>query len=111
MIKPNHPKRRYLAIQVISETSFSGEDLLKTVQGMLLKLYGEYGLSRSGLRLLEFHSVQGEGILTCNHDFMPQMRSTLAAVRTVAGKPVIPQVLGVSGTVKRLRRKFMEGKP
>jgi len=100
-------KRRYLALRLI------GGKVLKTalwssVVDVYLRLYGEYGLSKAGLRLIEFNENRGVAIISVNHRSLPYLRAALSLLREVDGKRVIIQVLGVSGTLKRLRSKFLK---
>jgi len=100
-------KRRYLALKLMGGRVFK-TSLWSSVIDIYLRLYGEYGLSKAGLRLIEFNEDQGVAIISVNHRSLPYLRAALSLLREVDGKKVIIQVLGVSGTLKRLRRKFLK---
>lgn len=98
-------KRRYLALRVLSEQSISKRDMLDAVWNALLQLFGEYGASQTNLTLIEYNSEKSQGILRCSHRAVEMVRASVASVTEINGKPVAIDVLGVSGTLKALRKK------
>lgn len=98
-------KTRYLALKVECEGEFNRDSFWKELIETYLRLYGEYGLSRANLRLLEFKD--NLIILSVSHGALPYLRAALTLIRELDGAKTIIHVLGVSGTVKRLKAKFL----
>ncbi|MGQ9722013.1 MAG: Rpp14/Pop5 family protein [Candidatus Jordarchaeum sp.] len=98
-------RNRYVAFKIISEANFSEEDIVHCLWRMLLSLFGEVGGSRTNFWLIEY-SEEGNGILRCTHTSVDIMKSVLATITELNGFPLIINVLGVSGTIKGVRRFF-----
>jgi RNase P/RNase MRP subunit POP5 len=100
-------RNRYLAFKIISESVFSADDIVHCIWRTLLSLFGEVGGSRTNFWLIEY-SESGHGILRCTHTSVDIMKSVLATVIELKGFALIIDVLGVSGTIKGVRRFFQE---
>ena len=100
-----HERRRYLAIKVLSEQSISKRDIVDAVWNAVLQLFGEYGASQTNLTFIEYNSEKSWGIVRCSHRALEMVRASVASVTEINGKPVAIDVLGVSGTLKALRKK------
>ncbi|MBS7611020.1 ribonuclease P protein component 2 [Candidatus Bathyarchaeota archaeon] len=99
-------KTRYLALKVECDGKFNRDSFWRNLIETYLRLYGEYGLSKANLRLLEFRENRF-AILSANHNALPYLRAALMLIRELDGMRTIIHVLGVSGTVKRLKAKFL----
>jgi len=71
----------------------------------ILKLFGEYGASQANLILIEYNQQKSSAILRCSHTTVEMVRASIASVTEINGKPVVIHVVGVSGTLRALRRK------
>ena len=100
-------RNRYIAFKIISESVFSEDDIVHCIWRTLLSLFGEVGGSRTNFWLIEY-SETGYGILRCTHTSIDVMKSVLATVIELNGSALIVDVLGVSGTIKGVRRFFRE---
>lgn len=98
-------KRRYLAVQVESEGSFSRKDFMDAVWKALLQLFGEYGASKTNLALIEYDVRSKRGILRCSHDAIDMVRAAVSCVSKLDETLIAIHVLRVSGTLKALRKK------
>lgn len=105
---PRRVKRRYIALRVLGDGAFAFKDIMGGLQGELLRLYGEYGVGKANLQLMEFDDRLLVGVVRCNSSSLIQVRAAIAALTEVAGKPAALHSLGVSGTIKALRRKFLQ---
>ncbi|MEM2133261.1 MAG: Rpp14/Pop5 family protein [Candidatus Freyarchaeota archaeon] len=102
-------RNRYIAFKIISETTFSADVIVNGIWRMLLNLFGEVGASRTNFWLIEYSPETGEGILRCTHTCVDMMKATLAAINELNESPLIINALGVSGTIKGVRRFFEKG--
>jgi len=95
-------KRRYLALKIDSKEAFSSKEFMDAVWDALLKLYGEYGTSRSGLKLIDHDAEERLAVLRIAHGEVEAVRAALASVTKIQDKPAAIHVLKVSGTIRGL---------
>jgi len=100
-------RQRYLVLRIMSEETVNKEDLIKAVWNAVLQLYGEYGTSQVNLATIEVDPERNCAILRCSHKALEMVRASLASITEINAKPVAIYVLGVSGTLKSLRKKFL----
>jgi RNase P/RNase MRP subunit POP5 len=99
-------KRRYLALQIDSDGVASRKELLYAVCDAVVKLYGEYGASLTGLTLIDYDEERKTAILRTSLVTVNMVRASLASMRSLAGAEAAVHVLAVSGTIKALRKKL-----
>ena len=100
-------RRRYLALKVVSEQPIKGGDVMDAVWKAVLQLFGEYGASQAGLSLIECNSQKNYAIVRCSHTAADMVRASVASVTEINEKPAAIHVLGVSGTLRALRKKAL----
>lgn len=100
-------KRRYLALQVDSDGIPSSKELMDAIWNAVVKLYGEVGASLTSLSLIEYDVENRIGVIRTAQGTVNLVRASLASITVVAGKEAAVHVLGVSGTIKALRKKFL----
>jgi ribonuclease P/MRP protein subunit POP5 len=101
-------KKRYIAFKVHSEARVSKKDVTNTILQETVRFYGELSASDFGLWIMEFDEETGDGFLVCNRRFQGDMIACLALIDLVGRENVSFQVLGASGTIKALKRKFLK---
>jgi RNase P/RNase MRP subunit POP5 len=72
----------------------------------VVKLYGEYGGSLTGLTLIDYYEERKTAILRTSLVTVNMVRASLASMRSLAGAEAAVHVLAVSGTIKALRKKL-----
>ena len=95
-------KRRYLALQLESETLPSEREFMDAIWASLTKLYGEVGASLAGLVLINFDGNRRIFVVRTSLASLSMVRASLAVVTVVAGKAGSVHVLAVSGTLRAL---------
>lgn len=100
-------KNRYLVYHVRSEEPVTGEGIGKAVWKTALEFLGELGVSRSGLRIVEFDEKAQKGIVKADRSSVEEARAVLALVKQAGGERVALNVLGVSGILKKARAKWL----
>jgi RNase P/RNase MRP subunit POP5 len=98
-------RRRYLALEIDAPESFGPKELMDAIWGSVLKLYGEYGASRTGLVLIDCNAEKGFAVIRTVHTAVEMVRTALASLTSIANKPAAVHVLRVSGTIKALYEK------
>jgi len=99
-------KKRYVAFFVFTDSRLSESDVVSAVHHSIMELFGETGLSTAGFSLVEYQN--GCGIMKCNLDFLDKFKFSLAFIERIGDARVSFIVLGVSGTIKSARRKFIK---
>ena len=99
-------KRRYLALKVDSEESFGSKELMNALWQAFLKLFGEYGASKSGLALIDHNREKEILIVRVAHKEVEKARAAVATITRIESKPVAVHVVSVSGTLKALKEKL-----
>ena len=79
---------------------------MDAVWNAVLKLYGEYGASRSGLTLIDYDAEKGLAVIRTTHTTVEMVRAALASITKIQDKPAAIHVLTVSGTIRALHKKI-----
>lgn len=101
-------RRRYLALKIDSDETFSSREFMIAVWDAVLRLYGEYGGSRTGLALIDYDAEEKFAILRTAHTTVNMVRAALASITKIGDEPVAIHVLRVSGTIKALSKKIRQ---
>ena len=100
-------RRRYLALRVVSEQRVTERAVMDAVWNAVLKLFGEYGASQANLRLMEYDQQRNFAVVRCFHTALERVRASIASITEIGGKPAVIHVMGVSGTLRALRKKVL----
>ena len=98
-------KRRYLALEVVSEQLFDERAVLDAVQASVLRLFGEYGASKADIKLIKGFPEKHQLVVRCSHLMLEKVRASVVSTVEVDGKAASVHVVGVSGTLKALAKK------
>lgn len=98
-------KRRYLALEIDCDGTFGSHEFMDAIWGAVLKLYGEYGASRTGLTLIDYNLEKRFAVVRVAHTAVDIVRTALASITKIGNKPAAIYVLTVSGTIKALYKK------
>jgi ribonuclease P/MRP protein subunit POP5 len=79
---------------------------MDAVWNAVLKLYGEYGASRSGLTLIGYDAEKGLAVIRTLHTTVEMVRAALASITRIRDRPVAVHVLTISGTIRALHKKI-----
>jgi len=103
-------RNRYIAFEVISDSDIGREGVMKAVWGSVLRFLGELNTSRTGLWVMDWNDEKKKGILKVNHKNVDEVKAALTLVKEINGKGVILHILGISGTVKKTRERYLKEK-
>jgi len=101
-------RRRYLALKIDSNETFSSREFMDAVWNAVLKLYGEHGASRSGLTLIDYDAEKRLAVIRTMHTTVEMVRAALASITKIQDKPAAIHVLKVSGTIRALYKKIKQ---
>jgi ribonuclease P/MRP protein subunit POP5 len=100
-------KKRYVAFKVHSKEAVSKKQVIDSILKEALGFFGENRVSDFGIWIVDFNDERKDGYLVCNHRFKGDMITTLTLINSIANQRASVHVLGVSGTIKSLKRKFL----
>ncbi|MBE0512272.1 hypothetical protein IBX38_04400 [Candidatus Bathyarchaeota archaeon] len=100
-------RRRYLALRVVSEQRVTERAVMGAVWNAVLELFGEYGASQTNVSLIEYDPQRNYAVVRCSHTALERARASVASITEIDGKPAVIRVIGVSGTLKALRKKAL----
>ena len=87
---------------------YSKEEILGAlIKNALSFSQKEYQSDMRYTRLIIYDVETGLGIIRCNHKLLDVTRSSIEKLPNVLTSLVNAEVLGVSGTIKTLKRKFL----
>ncbi|MBS3149675.1 ribonuclease P protein component 2 [Candidatus Woesearchaeota archaeon] len=99
--------KRYLVYKMINENSFNFKDVKSAIDDSCLRFLGELNYSKAGIMHLEKFN-NNIGILRISSKYVNEVKTALALINNIQGKKVILDCVGVSGTLKKARLKFVK---
>ncbi len=100
-------RKRYIVFQVLYEGSLYEKDVLKIISNQLIRLFGEVGASKTHFWLHLYNEDSKKGLIECRHNTVQIIRATLASIFEFANQPLTFYTVGVSGTMKAAKRKYL----
>ncbi len=114
MLKPTlRDKRRYVIIKYLCERDekLDIEDLISTLWKKSYEYGGYSFIANSNLNILKDLYFKDKNIFVVNvkPEYVEDLRFILMNITSIRDKRVLMYVIGVSGTIKSARRKYIEG--
>ncbi len=101
-------RKRYVAFEVISRHNPAKEDAMKALYESAAQAFGELGTAKMAMKFISDKWSGSKGIVRINKDSVNQMKAVFCLVDNVKGNPVIIRSLGVSGTLKKAGRNYLQ---
>lgn len=101
-------KKRYIAFKVYTAHDIDKGDIVRATLDEGLSFFGEKGVSRFAIWVLDYDPSTKKGFLICNLTQKDEVLALLTLIDRVGGRKACFQVLGVSGTIHALKRKFLK---
>jgi RNase P/RNase MRP subunit POP5 len=95
-------KKRYVVFDV-KTSDFDTKEVEKLIVDNALKFMGEFGISKAGFMILSDSWNDKKGIIKINPKYVDEIKMVLGLIK---GK-IIVNTLGVSGTLKKAKQKFI----
>ena len=89
----------------MSEQPLNEKDVIHAIWSAILKLFGEHGASQVNLTLIEYEPQKSYAVVRCLHKALEMVKASIASITEINGKPAAVHIVGVSGTLKALRKK------
>lgn len=100
-------RNRYILMNVEASSPLTERDIQEAIWEAVKTLFGEYGASQANLSLIEFNPQKNCAVVRCSHTALEMVRASVASVTKMNEKPAVIHVLGVSGTLRALRKKAL----
>jgi RNase P/RNase MRP subunit POP5 len=103
MAKAGSLRKRYVLFEYRSGSgSMDAESLKRSLYAEALRFFGEFGLSRVALKLVEYDEGKKSGIIRCERASLDEVLGFLALLDSLEGKPARILPKASSGTIKGL---------
>ncbi len=103
------PTNRYIAFEIISEQPIQYNEFITAVWTSSFNFLGELGSSDTKVWFV--HNLYDEktqkGLLKCTHDAVEKVRVILSLIQMVGETRSIVKIMGVTGTIKSARTKYL----
>ncbi len=97
-------KKRYVSFTFAEGGKFSEKEVREEVNRVFYHLFGEIGLARKNFQFVSFNEKTQKGILKCRHTEVEDVKAGVLFVKEIGGKPVLPGILRVSGSIGKLKK-------
>jgi ribonuclease P/MRP protein subunit POP5 len=101
-------KQRYLALRAECDQPLGEKEVMNAVWDTIYQLFGEYGASQTALSKISWDEERKTLTVRCSHKMLDAVRAAIAAITVMDGKRAVIRVVAVSGTLKALRKKYLE---
>jgi ribonuclease P/MRP protein subunit POP5 len=99
-------KKRYISFKIIYHKELSGSEVVNLIRNAIINYYGVWGCSKSNPWLIDYNHPKG--LLRINRDEVDFVKSALITVSEYKNHPINIVILGVSGSIKKSRMKFLK---
>ncbi|MFH0832900.1 MAG: Rpp14/Pop5 family protein [Candidatus Aenigmatarchaeota archaeon] len=102
--------KRYIVFEVISDGKINYDDIMDANWDSMLSFLGELNVSLAKPWLIKslYDEENQRGVIKCGNDYVEQVRAALSLIQIISEKKVIIKILGVTGTIKSAKMKYME---
>jgi len=95
-----------MALAIESDEAFDSKQFMGAVWGAIDKLYGEYGASKTGLKIIDYDAREQFAVIRVSLVAVDVVRASLASITSIGNRPVAVHTNMVSGTLKALHAKM-----
>tara|TARA_Y100000310_G_scaffold232565_1_gene235414 strand:- start:57 stop:377 length:321 start_codon:yes stop_codon:yes gene_type:complete len=92
-------KKRYVVLEIVSDTNFTLAEIRKEVDNALLLFLGQLGLSKAVPLFIK--AKNNKFIMKVNHKWVDELKSALILIKRIKNKSVIVKSIITSGTLKK----------
>ena len=111
-VKPTMKENwRYIVFELLSKTAIKEQDVVRAITGSILKMFGEFGASKTNVWLIEYDSKTKKGIVRCSHKAVETVVASVTLITKIVESEAAFVVKGVSGTIKKAKEKFLSHNP
>ena len=97
---------RYLVYKVNCDVKIALEQVKEAINKACLKLMGEIAMAKANVYVMKDFK-NNKGIVKVNNKYLNELHASLLFVDNINGRKANVESVGVSGTIKKAREKFM----
>ncbi|WP_292460861.1 Rpp14/Pop5 family protein [Methanothermococcus sp.] len=99
-------KKRYISFKILYYKELSGSEVVNIIRTAIINYYGVWGCSKSNPWLIDYNHPKG--LLRVCRDEVDFVKSALILFNEYKKHPINIIILGVSGSIKKSRKKFLK---
>ncbi|MDK2790916.1 MAG: ribonuclease protein subunit [Methanothermococcus sp.] len=99
-------KKRYIGFEIIYQNELSSNEVVGIVRNAIINYYGAWGCSKANPWLIDY--THPKGILRVSRDEVDYVKASLILLSEYRHLPINIRILGVSGSIKKVRAKFLK---
>ena len=101
--------KRYIIFEVITENPINYNELINSIWNSIMSFLGELQSSYADIWLIQnlYDSKTQKGIIKCKTNFVEELRICLSSIQYVGETKSIIKILGVTGTIKSAKNKYI----
>ncbi len=96
-------KKRYVKFRFVSRSALRESEVKFSLHSSFARLFGEMGVAEQKLWLVKWFPEKNEGIVRCALEKEEHVKAGLLFMAEVRGEPIVPVIVAVSGSVKKLK--------
>jgi ribonuclease P/MRP protein subunit POP5 len=102
-------KSRYVVFEIISEKPATFADFTASVWNSMMGFLGELQASEARVWIIRnlYDEKTQRGVMKCSHDRIEHVRAALSMIQMVGETRAIVHIIGVTGTIKSARNKYL----
>ena len=104
-------RKRYILFKIYPESlELNYSQVEKVILDSLLRYMGEQMLSRASVWIMKENYVPevNMGVIRCRHDYVSHIIAALSLVNSIDGNRARIDVLSLSGSIKKIKKKMGE---
>jgi len=104
-------KKRYIIFKIISESNVTYSDFVNAMWNSMLNFLGELKTSEVNTWIIQnlYNEEEQTGVIRCSHKHVEEVRAALALISVIGESKSVVKVLGVTGTIKSAKMKYISG--
>lgn len=99
-------RKRYVGFRLASDHPYTRHQVVNLIFTELSTIKRNHDRN-TRIRLFDYDGEKALGILMCDHRSVQQIRFLVRQINTNSEGQITMQIVGVSGTIKALKRKFL----
>ncbi len=108
MIPPTlKDNRRYIAFRLLAKQRFTQNQVFQAIKQTVLSYIGEKGYAHASFDIVDYNQEKMEGIARATDLTVDDIVFALTLLTDIQGRRAGIVVLGVSGTVRKAKQKYL----
>jgi len=99
-------KKRFIAVRFLAEKPLDFRSVIDSILFHHQSLFGAAGVAKARLSVVWFDSATQAAIVRCSADALLDSKAGLVLLSKIGNTPVIPVLMGVSGSLSKLKSKL-----